>query len=130
VGADTIEGGNGYDTVIGGAGNDVFRYTTVDGLIDGVTDFSLTATTAGGKDTLDISSLLTGYVAGTEADFVRVFDQVIAPASGTTAATGNTAIQVDVDGAGGPAGWVDLCVLQGVTGKTLTDLTPNIDFTP
>jgi Ca2+-binding RTX toxin-like protein len=127
-GKDTIDGGLGYDSLVGGAGDDVFRFTTLDTVtftFDGVVDFGLATTTttatttSSGKDMLDISALLTGFVAGSESQFVQIID------SG-----GNTFVQVDADGAMGGANFVDLCVLQGVTGKTLADLLPSIDFTP
>jgi Ca2+-binding RTX toxin-like protein len=99
-GNDTLVGGYGADTLTGGAGRDRFAIDFID-TIETITDFD--AGPVG--DALDLSDLLTGYVAGTSnaSEFV-MFE----------ASAGNTTVKVDIDGAANGANFVDVCVLQGV----------------
>ena len=114
LGSDILDGGAGEDTLVvsygadqltGGAGRDTFKVELIHGL-DKVTDFQSGAD----GDTLDLSDLLTGYdgVTSDANDFVKF-----------TATAGGTLVQVDANGAGGSAGFVDTVLLQGVS---LTDV--------
>ena len=100
-----IDGRGGNDILTGGGGSDTFAFNSAGDGVDTVTDF-----TAGtGGDTVDISHVLTGFTAGNEADFVELFD------NGT-----DTTVRVDANG--GANSFVDLVVLQGVTGIDLATL--------
>lgn len=107
-GADTLVGGTGSDTMTGGTGADCFVFDSLSG-VDAVTDFVKGAT----GDILDIRGVLTGYVAGssTLADFVQVATE-----------GSNTVVRIDQNGAADGAQYVDLVLLQGVTGVTLDEL--------
>jgi hypothetical protein len=63
--------------------------------------------------------LLSGFVAGQEADFVRLV------ANGP-----NSTLEVDADGAANGSVYAPIAVLNGVTGTTLADLMSGgqIDF--
>jgi Ca2+-binding RTX toxin-like protein len=114
VGSDLLDGGAGEDTLVasygadeltGGTGSDTFEIEMIH-VLDRVTDFQVGAN----GDTLDLSDLLTGYdgVTSDANDFVRF-----------TTTAGGTLVQVDADGAGGDAAFVDTVLLQGVN---LTDV--------
>lgn len=113
LGNDVLRGGAGNDTLSGGSGADRFVYDAPGQGIDTISDF-------GAGDVLAIGSMLQGFVAGQEADFVELIDN----GTGTT-------VQVDADGAAGPAGFEAIAVLGGLAGTTLTDLigAGQIDFT-
>jgi Ca2+-binding RTX toxin-like protein len=102
AGNDTLVGGIGADTLTGGAGRDVFAFATIDGAVEIVTDFDTGAL----GDALDLSDVLTGFVAGSSnpSDFVQF-----------GIAAGGTTVRVDSDGAANGANFVDVCLLQGVT---------------
>ena len=80
--------------------------------VDTITDFDA-------DDVLAVGNLLSGFVAGQEADFVRL----VAVGSDTT-------LEVDADGAAAGSLYAPVVVLNGVTGTTLTDLMSGgqIDF--
>ncbi len=101
AGNDSIEAGPGKDTLVGGAGSDEFSFTdkNLDG-IDVIADFNGLP----GGDKLDLSDLVGVIAAGSEAEFIQ-----------TAAANGDTTIRLDIDGAGGPEGFKDMAVLQGVS---------------
>ena len=101
AGNDSIEAGPGKDTLVGGAGSDEFSFTdkNFDG-IDVIADFNGLP----GGDKLDLSDLVGVIAAGSEADFIQ-----------TAVANGSTTIRLDIDGAGGPEGFKDIAVLQGVS---------------
>lgn len=109
-GANVIEGGAGVDTLYGGGGVDTFLYNTdALGSIDNIQDFSLTD-----DDVLDISNILTGYVAGSViTDFVQITD------NGT-----DSILSVDTDG--GADNFVAIANIIGVTGLT-NELTLETD---
>lgn len=107
LGNDTLYGGSGSDQLDGGAGADTFVFEDATAFtgIDEVRDFSL-----GEGDVLDISNLLSGYDALTDAisDFVQITD------NGT-----GSILSVDVNG--GADNFVQIATLTGITGLTDED---------
>lgn len=107
LGNDTLYGGSGSDQLDGGAGADTFVFEDATAFtgIDEVRDFSL-----GEGDVLDISDLLSGYDALTDAisDFVQITD------NGT-----GSILSVDVNG--GADNFVQIATLTGITGLTDED---------
>ncbi|MFN7088049.1 MAG: M10 family metallopeptidase C-terminal domain-containing protein, partial [Burkholderiales bacterium] len=106
-GDDTIKGGLGADTLTGGKGNDVFVYASMRDAGDVVTDFTPYA------DRIDLRALLASL--GCEATmgcdavrdgWVRVID-----------VTGGIRLEIDADGAAGPAVFRPLATLKGLTAK-------------
>jgi hypothetical protein len=69
-----------------------------------ITDF-------GARDVLAVGNLLSGFTAGQEADFVRLW-----------VGTAKTTVQLDADGAANGSAYQDLVDLTGVTGTTVTTL--------
>jgi Ca2+-binding RTX toxin-like protein len=112
LGDDLIRGGAGSDFLSGGAGADRFVFDVLGAGVDEIDDF-------GAGDVLAVGSLLSGFVAGQEADFVRLV------ANGP-----NTTLEVDADGAANGSVYAPIAVLNGVTGTTLADLMSGgqIDF--
>ena len=100
-----VAGGQGNDTMTGGAANDTFAWFAGDagtstGAVDIVKSFTAWIGTAGDK--LDISKLLTnGYVSGTST-LSQWVTSVTNNASGAPSGVGttNTKIVIDVDGTG------------------------------
>ena len=84
----------------GQSGADRFVFDGIKGGVDQIADF-------GGGDVLAIG-VASAVGAGQEAEFVRLIDD------GT-----DTTVQVDIDGAAGPAGFESIAVLDGVSGTTL-----------
>jgi 5'-nucleotidase len=113
-GNDVIQGGAGADLLTGGAGNDVFRYTSLRDAGDVITDFTPYA------DKLDLAPLIcsAGIPPSTAVSggFIRWTD-----------VTGGVAIQIDVDGATGPAAPRPLVTLRGLTAA---QIAPARDFSP
>lgn len=111
-GDDVIEGGLGDDTLYGGSGADMFVFTAINEGVDTVGDFNAVE-----GDRLDLVSLLTSYDSVTDnlTDFVMASEDA-----------GSTNIFVDVDGLGGAGSFVQLAVLEGVTGLDL-DLAIKVD---
>jgi hypothetical protein len=108
------------DTLTGNGGKDRYVFDVKAVLNTGATITDFTATAGAEADSLDIGALLTavGYTgartaAATENTWVKLMD-----------AAGKTTLQVDAHtGAGGAAsGFVDVVTLNGVTGKTLSEL--------
>ncbi len=97
-GDDTFIIGSGADNVYSGSGMDHIVYDMIDSLVDYIHDFA-------GGDTLDLSDVLVGYDALTDAigDFVSVAES-----------SGNTVISVDADGGGD--NFVQIAALNSVTG--------------
>ena len=106
VGDDVVIGGPGLDTLSGGPGSDRFLYTNLTDGLDTITDF----TKGLGGDALDIRTVLVGYQPGTSniRDFVQL-----------TESAGNTTVSVDANGPTGGSSFVNMAVLQGVTGLLL-----------
>lgn len=118
--ANSLNGGNGMDTIVtgsgralmtGGAGSDTFVFTTMNGMDNMITDFSLP-----NVEKIDLSALLKAYIPGaaTIADFVRA----------TQTASG-TVLSVDTDGAINGANFVDLVTLNNVQGFDVAALAAN-----
>jgi surface adhesion protein len=114
-GNDTINGGVGSDELTGGPGSDVFRYTELGDVISDVDSLNDLQTGPSG-DIIDVRDLLVGFDPGSSkvADFVNVVDNFDAK--------GNSLLQVDPDGKSGPAGFIDVAVLVGITGLSAQDL--------
>jgi Ca2+-binding RTX toxin-like protein len=107
AGADTLIGGKGDDTLTGGADADHFQYLALNDRGTGkdvVTDFSKSD-----GDVLDIHDVLAGVgYGGSDA----VGDGYLAFVDD---GKGDTVVQIDSDGSGGPAGFVTLVTLVGTT---------------
>ncbi|RBP36445.1 hypothetical protein DFR37_11224, partial [Eoetvoesiella caeni] len=76
-GNDILIGGHGSDVLFGGAGDDVFKWQLGDEDstpgVDVVKDFGLDASSVNGKDTLDLSDLLTGeHAAGDLSQYLHI----------------------------------------------------------
>jgi trimeric autotransporter adhesin len=109
VGNNLLLGGDGNDllnadgtaTLVGGAGSDTFEFLSISGL-DVIADF----TGGPGGDVLDLDVLLSAFDFGSDNinDFLK-----------TSAANGNTTIQVDTDGTANGVNFVDAVILQGVS---------------
>ena len=104
AGDDILRGGIGADTLTGGAGGDTFVYTSMRDAGDTLVDFTPYA------DRIQIGGLLAslGY-SGSDAvadGYVRVVD-----------VTGGISLQIDADGAFGPAAFRPLATLKGLTAK-------------
>ena len=99
-GDDTFIVGEGNDKIYTGSGADTIVYNMVDSKSDHVFDFE-----AGEGDRIDLSDILEGYDALTDAisDFVTVTQQ-----------GANTIVSVDVDG--GADNFVQIAKLHGVSG--------------
>ncbi len=112
VGDDVLFGGEGADTLYGGHGCDQFVFDVMDGFADTVKDFALGA----GGDVLNITDILQGYDAMSDAisDFVRLVN------SG-----GNTQLQVNEDGDAGGSFAAVAIIEGGVGSATLADLINN-----
>ena len=113
-GDDVLIGGRGADILTGGSGSDAFLYQVGDlgAGVDVIRDFQV------GKngDVLDLDSLLNGFVAGSSnvSDFVRL-----------SQSGGDTKVRVDANGKAGGTNFVDLAVLDNVSGVGLGDLIQN-----
>lgn len=105
AGDDIISGGAGADTLTGGAGGDTFVYASMRDAGDVIVDFTPYA------DRIDLSALLSGLGCASGCDaiadgYVRVVD-----------VTGGISLQIDSDGANGPAGYRTLVTLKGLTAR-------------
>ena len=90
----------------GGDGSDLFLRHALNEGRDVITDFQA----GGGGDVLDISDMLLGFTAGSEALFVQFV------ASGAA-----TIVRVDANGSAGGAHFTDVCVI-GSGGLSLPTL--------
>ena len=86
-----LDGGTGNDTLIGGAGNDIFKFSAGSGH-DIIADFQ--SNPVGGQDLLDISGL--GITA---AAFARL-GRIAAAGANTLVTIGANSIQLNGVGAG------------------------------
>ena len=113
-GDDVLIGGRGADILTGGAGSDAFLYQVGDlgNGVDIITDFK----TGKNGDVLDLDSLLNGFVPGSSnaSDFVRL-----------SQSGGDTKVRVDANGKAGGTNFIDLAVLDNVSGVDLGDLVQN-----
>jgi hypothetical protein len=107
------------DTLTGGGGKDRFVFDVKAVLNTGATITDFTATAGSDADSIDMGALLTavGYTGARTATGVANWVNLVD-------AGGNTTLQVDAHtGTGGAAsGFVDMVTLNGVTGKTLSQL--------
>lgn len=122
AGDDSLDGGDGFDLLLGGDGNDSFTlYGNSDGVLGGngndvlffaatgeLGDSVLDFDALPGRDIIDLSTLLPTATPATINDFLKA-----------ETAGGTATIQIDIDGTGGAAKFVDLVELIGVS----TDLT-------
>jgi len=104
-GDDVIRASLGADTLTGGKGNDTFVYTSMREAGDTIVDFTPYA------DKIDLSALLASLGCNLGCDavadgYVRVVD-----------VTGGISLQIDSDGAAGPAVFRPLATLKGLTAK-------------
>ena len=101
-GDDILYGGLGADTIKGGNGTDSYIYTSMADAGDTILDFRIN-----NNEVLDISDLLIGYDAVTEAitDFVQITDNGI-----------DSVLSIDVDG--GANNFVSIATLLGVVSLT------------
>jgi len=103
-GDDVINGGPGADMLTGGAGGDTFVYASMRDAGDTIVDFTPYA------DRIQLTGLLSGTGCnGCDAvadGYVRVMD-----------VTGGISLQIDTDGAMGPAGFRPLATLKGLTAR-------------
>ena len=107
-GDDTINGGLGNDTLDGGAGRDTYVYRDANEGTDTINGFQ----TGSGGDVIDLRDVLQGFELGDDPnDFVNLVE-----------ISGNTTVQVDVNGDTGGGKFTDVCVLTGVTGATVDNL--------
>lgn len=105
AGDDVINGGGGADLLTGGAGGDTFIYNSMRDAGDIITDFTPYAAR------IQLSGLLASLGCGAGCDAV---------ADGYVLAvdvTGGISLQIDSDGAFGPAGFRPLATLKGLTAK-------------
>lgn len=106
AGANTLNGGDGADDLYGSAGMDIFMFDNTNN-VDDIFNFD-TAT----GDAIDIDDIIS-YTEGVDviSDFVQL-----------TEAGGNTTIAVDADGAAGGSNFVNVAVIDGVTGLDLNTM--------
>jgi len=106
----TLAGGDGQDSLYGAAGQDIFLFEAASAFnnIDQIYNFDVADI-----DRLNISSLLTGYVAGTsDAD---VFVQFVVSGS-------DTLLQVDANGTTGGTSYSTIAQLNGITGLNVEEM--------
>ncbi|MCB1562505.1 MAG: type I secretion C-terminal target domain-containing protein [Alphaproteobacteria bacterium] len=111
AGDDTLLVGEGMDQIYGGSGADLIRYTFFDALVDTIYGFE----TGVDGDTLDLSLILEGYDALTDAisDFVQLVDN-----------GGDTEVHVNVDGDVGGV-FTQIALIDGGVNDTLANLIDN-----
>ncbi|HET6520263.1 MAG TPA: type I secretion C-terminal target domain-containing protein [Geminicoccaceae bacterium] len=105
-GDDVVEGGPDADVLTGGAGRDTFVYRDAADGLDRITDF----TPGQGGDVLRLIDVIEASDGDDLAGFLEL------------AGDGSATLRVDADGPGGDAGFVDLALLQDVSGVGLADL--------
>jgi uncharacterized protein len=105
-GDDIIAGGEGADTLTGGAGRDVFVYLSLNDVGDTITDFTP------GTDRIDLRQLLASLGYAGSNPVADGYVKFIASAAGTI-------LQIDQDGAMGPASPRSFIQLKGVAPATI-----------
>lgn len=110
-GDDTLTGGLGVDKLAGGSGRDVFDFNNIAERGDKITDFER------GKDVLDVRDLF-GDVTSGGVDVMSLIDSFVKQRYDTPSKS--VVVSIDVDGAGGPAGFVDLASFSGIGSAPLT----------
>ncbi len=103
LGNDYLAGAGGNDTLSGGGGADKFFLTSLQDGIDTITDFDVQ------QDVLDLSGLLNGVFDPNGVEQLSEYVRAVPDDQ-----TGDTTVQVDIDGADGPAEFTDVAILQGV----------------
>jgi len=107
-GDDIINGGLDSDTLDGGVGRDTYVYGDVNEGVDTINGFQ----TGSVGDVIDLRDVLQGFEAGDDPnDFVNLVEN-----------SGDTTVQVDINGASGGSHFTDIAVLSGVTGATVDNL--------
>ena len=110
---DVLYGGDGFDQFYAGSGRDVFVFESTSAFndVDEINGFDV-----GEEDALDISDLLTGYVAGTSDinDFVRV-----------TTSGSNSIVSVDTNGAVGGSSFSSVAQINDFAGVDASTLFLN-----
>ena len=108
----TLNGGDGLDVLYGSSGMDIFLFQAASAYnnVDVINNFGYSL------DAIDISDLLSGYnpVTNDINDFVRL-----------TEAGGNTTISIDANGTTGGANFVNIAVINGVTGMNVDTMEEN-----
>lgn len=114
AGDDVIAGGAGTDLLTGGAGSDSFRFESLGGGVDTVSDFRVSGASA---DQLLLSTAMFRNFAGDDA-----FDLIGSGYLRVQAGQGSTSVQIDADGGGN--GFQTLAVIDGkLTNGMLADHT-------
>lgn len=115
AGSDTLIGGAGTDVLRGQGGSDIFGFTSFDGSVDQIKDFTVTG---GSSDQINITDLLSGFSQGSSDlnNFARLINQNSATAD----------LQVNADGQG--TDFVTIAHLRGsdFNGLSIDDLSSNI----
>jgi Ca2+-binding RTX toxin-like protein len=101
-GDDVISGGIGADKISSGAGKDVIVYGSMRDAGDSITDF------VPGLDRLDLSGLLASLGINQATAFANGYVRVVN-------VSGGASVQIDADGATGPATFRPLATLRGVS---------------
>lgn len=108
-GNDILAGGPGFDTLTGGPGADTFVLADLDAA-DVITDFQV------GVDRLDLQALLDmNFTTGNQDTYIKV----------TENASGDAVVSVDGDGVTGGESFIDVAVLQEVSGSAILDVVFN-----
>ncbi|MFN3826446.1 MAG: DUF4114 domain-containing protein [Micavibrio sp.] len=110
VGDDVLSGGSGADHLYGEEGNDIFVIDTLDGFIDTLHDFSMTA---GNDDVINVFDVLEGYdpLADLIGDFVRL-----------TASGADTVLEINATGNPSDGFVAAALIVGGVGGASVADL--------
>ena len=117
LGTDSLYGDNGNDLLIAGMGNttmtggggaDIFKFMSISGVTDAITDFRVSV-----GDKIDISNVLDSHDPASQAisDFVHATKQ-----------GANIILSVDHDGAANGSHFIDLAVLQGISSFDVTTM--------
>ncbi|WP_302850055.1 calcium-binding protein [Sphaerospermopsis torques-reginae] len=126
-GNDTLIGGEGNDTLTGGVGMDAFRFTSLDGGIDTITDFE------SGTDQIQIDSNgFTGLAIGQLSAEAFTFGAGVTSATSSThrfifnTTNGDLFFDADGDGAGAS---VKIATLSNSASLSHSDIFVNINVT-